>query len=61
MKLRIKWKYPDENAIHERTYFDIDPQSITITNGFLLFAKENHGAELKFQIDHVVRMTLEEE
>ena len=61
MKLHIKWKFPDEEKVHDRTFYDIDPKSICISNGFLFFNMKDHGTDLRYKIDYIIRMEMEEE
>ena len=62
MKMTIKWKYPDEiePKIRKKDIYDVDPKSIVIANGALFFTKVD-GVTLRYNIDHVVRMEMEEE
>lgn len=57
MNLYIKWRYPDDTKEYAHPYYDIDPASIRIANGFLYFARkgnpENHWL---YQLDHIVEM-----
>lgn len=60
MKLHIRWRYPEETEIHERTFHDIDPKTVGIHYGFLGFCanenpNENHW---NFPITHVVEMEM---
>ena len=62
MKMTIKWKYPKELNINVRTrdIYDVDPKSICIANGALFFTKTD-GIRLRYDLDHVVKMEMEEE
>ncbi len=60
MKLEIKWRYPDETEIHEHTFFDIDPSTISIAYGFLTFGTEGYQKHWNFPLNHVVDMRMKE-
>lgn len=62
MKMTIKWRYPKELNIkvHTQDIYDVDPKSIVIANGSLFFTKTD-GVTLRYALDHVVRMKMEEE
>lgn len=65
MKLNIEWKYPDEiePKIHTHTFYDINPKSINISNGYLYFEGFENPADKHwlFPITHIVEMRMEEE
>ena len=63
MKLYIKWRYPNEEKIHEHTFYDIDPKTVGIHYGFLGFCAYENPEEKNwnFPISHVVEMEMEEE
>ena len=60
MKMTIKWRYPDEPNVHTQDIYDVDPKSIVIANGALFF-NEIDGVTLRYALDHVIRMEMEEE
>ena len=65
MKLKIKWRYPDEiePKIHEHTFYDIDPLSIGIHYGILGFAEKDNARDRHwtYQLSHVVEVEMEED
>lgn len=63
MKLTFIWRYPDETRYHTAKYYDIDPNSIKINNGYFYFAKREdiEDAHWQFPVDHIVSMETEEE
>jgi len=60
MKMTIKWRYPDEPNVRTKYVYDVDPKSIVIANGALFFTKTD-GVTLRYALDHIVRMEMEEE
>ena len=63
MKLILKWRYPDEEEIHEHTFYDINPKKITIHYNMLYFEANENPKEKHWTIllNHIVEMYMEEE
>ena len=65
MKLHIKWRYPNEvePKIHEHTFYDINPKTVSIHYGFLGFCAYEDPANKHwtYAIDHIVEMEMEDE
>ena len=63
MTVNIKWRYPDEikPEIHEHKFYDIDPSTISMTNGFMVFGTEGFADHWNFPVDHIVEMKVRNE
>ena len=63
MKLNIKWRYPEEKETHEHTFYEINPQSVSIQYSMLHFHgnEDPNNKSWNFTISHVVEMRMEEE
>lgn len=61
MKLEIKWRYPEETEIHEHTFYDIDPSTISISYSILTFGTKGYEKHWIYQMSHVVEMHVKED
>lgn len=63
MKLTLNWKYPNEERVYTAKYFNINPNKINISYGYLYFEcfEDKENAHWQFPLDHIVEMNMEEE